>query len=633
MLTMMRNMLRSKAAGLLFVILIVAMAAWGMTDMFGGGLGSNLAGAGKRTLSSSSFDATVERILRNQSDDQGRSLTKGQALEQGLIDRVFQQEQFDLALRAYADKIGATATQAAVKEAISTNEVFHDTTGLFDPQRYAAILESNGFRPAGFEDSIEAGLTVERLQGMPIAALRVPKALARLRGAYTGEMRSASWITVSQANLPPIEEPTEEAVRTLYDTRQDAIREPERRAVSLLRLSPEDFTNPTTIADDDVRAFYEAYKLDRFSTPGTRTFIEFQFPDEATGRAALGRIAGGASPDAIQGLTGSSTRSGGRDIISNETLAAQIFDPSAQINSLFGPRQLDGNWAVLKLTDITPGETSPFEMVEDIIRTDLAREQAVTAFYQALPLLDDLIGTGAGLEEIAQEIGAPVLSFAPVDVAGRAKSGARFTPLLETSQLLQEVFNRPQGAVTPRLGDGEVVYMARIDSIIEERMPDFEEVREALTFAAKQQAENEQLQRVGAEIETRLNSGETTLADEAIRYQTRVDTMPRPLTRQNFRANLPPSLINGLFEARREGEVQSAPGLPGSTIVMQVDVIDRPAPETLDLLADAMGVDVQGQLAEDLFQAYFLEIQSEIDLEINAGAFEAYKRTIDTAQQ
>ena len=75
MLTLLRNMLRSKLGLLVFALIIVAMAGWGMTDVFSGNLGNNLAVAGKRTLTDGQFDSVVERELRTMEDDNGRSLT------------------------------------------------------------------------------------------------------------------------------------------------------------------------------------------------------------------------------------------------------------------------------------------------------------------------------------------------------------------------------------------------------------------------------------------------------------------------------------------------------------------------------------------------------------------------------
>ena len=628
MLTMMRNMLRTKAAGLLFIILIVAMGAWGVTDVFGGSLGKNLIGAGDRTISDQQFDATVERILRNQTDDRGRSLTKEQALDGGLIDRIFQQEQIDLALRAYGDKVGVTATQKAVEDALTSNTMFHDTTGVFDPNQYRALLSNNGLRPSDYQDNIESTLTISRLQLLPISGLKIPNALARVEAAFNGELRSASWFALPKSALPAIADPTDEDLQALYTERQDALREPERRRISLIRLSPDDFMSRAEIADLDIQGFYDAYKAERYTGPDTRVFTEFQFSSEEAARAALGRIAGGANSDTLDGLISVGERSGKAEAIINPRLSEQVFGPSAQTGGVYGPQPSGDQWTIVRLESVILGDATPLENVRESIFNELSREQAMGFYYDALPRFDDLIGTGAALEDIATDLGVPVLSFDAVDLQGLSASGARFTPLTEAPDLIAKVFDRPVGGTTERFGDDEVTWMGRVDAIVEQSTPEFEDVRELLEFAWRQTEETKLLQTTAGEVEQRINSGEQTLVEAATQYGRATETLPRPLSRVNFEANLPPALINGLFEAREEGDLLSAPGLPGEIIVMQVGTIDRPEPETLDLLAASTAASLQNQVADDLYQAFFAEVQKETELEINGAALDAYKRGI-----
>ncbi|MDJ0920842.1 MAG: SurA N-terminal domain-containing protein [Henriciella sp.] len=628
MLTLMRGLLRSKLGVGVFLLVIVAMAGWGITDVFGGGLGNNLAGAGNRTLSDTEFDGMVERGLRNATDSQGRSLTKEQALEQGLIDQIFQREQFDLSLRAYADSVGVSATRQMIQDEIANDAVFQDTTGVFDPQRYAALLRDNGFTSAMYEADVESILTIERLQGVPSAGLRVPSVLARLQAAYSGEMRNASWFAIPSSSLPDIGEPTEEDLQALYEEVQERLREPERRAVSLIKLSVDDFTALSDIEEEDVTAFYQAYRPERYTGPDSRVFTDFQFADEAAARDALGRIAGGASADDIAGLMSATERSGQKETIANQRLADQVFSPNALPGGIYGPQQVGETWSVVRLEEILEGDITPFETVRDDIRDELARDQAIDVFYDALPRFDDLIGTGAPLETIAQDLGTPLLSFQGVDRRGLSPQGSRYTPLLETPELLDQIFSRAEGRNTDRLGDQEITYLARVDEIIEERMPELDEVRDRLIFTWEQRKLNEALELASAEVQARIRSGETTLAQEAEGFEAELVSLERPLTRTNFQANLPPALINGLFEARNEGDLLTAPGLPGQIIVMQVTLIDRPESETLDVLAGATAAGLQAELERDLSTAFSMAIQGETELKINASAYEGYKRSI-----
>lgn len=632
MLTPLRNMLRSPAAGGIFVIVIIAMAAWGVTDIFAGGSGNNLVSAGERGVSDRSFDSTLERVLRTQTDDRGRSLTKEQAMQQGIVDGLFQDMSRETLLTAYADKQGISATTAAIADAIRTDPIFQDTTGVFDATRYTQLLDANGFREADYEQDLEAEMTLGRLHRVPIEGLKVPTALARLQAAYAGELRSASWFILQQSELPEIGDPTEEQLLELYEARKNALREPERRAISLIKLSPDDFLAESEITEDEVVVFYEAYKAERYTGPDTRTFTEFEFASEDVARAALGRIAGGAAPESIETAISTQEKTGRRELIANERLADQVFSGGAQLGSIHGPQPVGESYVVIRLESIIPGDATPLEDVREEIEAELARDLAIGLFYDALPQFDDLLGTGADLEGIAEGIGAPVLSFSPVASNGVTKDGRRYLPLVTAPGLMEMVYALAEGQKTERFGEDETTWLARVDAIVPERLPEFEEVREQLTETWKQQQQADQLQTVAAEIESAIASESSTLAAEAEKYATTVDSFPRSITRTNTDLQLPPPLINGLFNANEVGDTFSIPGLQNQVIIMQVTEIDRPAEETLDLLAINSALDIQNGIADDLFMAYLLGISENVELDTNPAAFDAYKRSLVTEQ-
>lgn len=625
-------MLRSPAAGGIFVLVIIAMAAWGVTDIFAGGNGSNLISAGDRGVSDRKLDTTLERILRNRTDDRGRALTKEEAMEQGILDQVFADLSRQTLLTSYADKQGISATTESIVDSIRTDPIFQDTTGVFDAIRYSQLLDANGFREADYESNIEADLTIDRLQRVPLQGLRVPNALARLQAAYAGELRSASWFVLQQSELPSVGEPTEEELQELYESRKELLREPERRGVSLIQLSPDDFVAQSVVTDDDVSAYYEAYKADRYTGPDSRSFTEFTFADEATARAALGRIAGGAAASAIETALSTELKNGRRDAISNERLADQVFSQGALVGSIHGPQPVDGQFAVIRLEAITPGVATPLENVRTEIEDELARELAVGLFYDALPQFDDLLGTGADLESIALGLGAPVLSFAPVDSNGFTKDGRRYLPLVTAPGLLQMIYAQSEGRNTERFGDDEVTWIARVDSIVPERLPEFDEVRDTLVEAWRQQKQSEQLQTVAAEIETAIADGSTTLAAEAAKYNAEVSALPRPIGRTSTETQLPRQIIDGIFGVNNEDETFSLQAGSSQTFILQVTEINRADDETLDILGQTSALEIQTGISEDLFRAYLMGIADDVELTTNAGAYDAYKRSLVTQQ-
>ena len=379
-------------------------------------------------------------------------------------------------------------------------------------------------------------------------------------------------------------------------------------------------------------AFYEAYKSERYTGPDTRAFTEFVFPSESVARGALGRIAGGAAADAIETALSTQERTGRRELIANDRLADQVFSPGAQEGSIHGPQPVGDQYVVIRLESITPGDATPLEDVREQIETELARDLAIGYFYDALPQFDDLLGTGADLEGIAEGIGTPVLSFAPVDANGVTKDGRRFLPLVTAPGLLQMIYAQAEGQNTERFGEDESTWLARVDSIVPERLPAFEEVRDTLIETWKQDQKANQLQAAAAEIETLIASGDSTLEKEAAKYSTTVESLPRPITRTNTDLQIPRPLIMGMFAANEEGDTFATAGLQNQMIIMQVTSIDRPAEQTLDILAQSSALEIQNGIAEDLFAAYVLGIATDIELNTNGAAFEAYKRSLVTEQ-
>lgn len=632
MLTLIRQMLRSKAAGGLFVLLIVAMAAWGVTDVFSGGLGTNLVGAGDRTLSDRAFDNAVERELRSATDTRGRSLTKEQALKQGLIDQIFQREQFGLTIKAFADQEGLTATQAAIRAEIQNNPSFQDTTGLFDLVRYESLLRQNGYTSADFEAMLESSLTQDRLRRLTRTALTVPTPLAQVDAAFRAEQRDAEWFIIETDDLMDVGTPSEDDIVALYEEVKPNLQEPERRRISLLKMSTDDFKSSAGLTEDDLETFYEAYKADRYTGPDTRSFTAYQFITEQAARDALGRIAGGAEASALDELSNTMEQTGPRSVLQNERLQDLVYGPGSAVNGIYGPQLEGALWTVIRLEAIYPGDATPFGQVRDEIEEELSSEQATELFYAALPRLDDLIGTGASLEAIGLDLGLPVLSFDAVDATGFTVSGRLNGTLRENPELLVQLFDRAEGSVTERIGEDEATWMARIDEIVPSRLPDLDEVRSDLIEAWKiRRRTTLQDERTEALI-SRLENGETTLQEEAERIGATVQSLSRPRSRTNIEAELPPPLISRLFSAREVGAVQAVTSTTGATLILKVTLIDAVSPEALAPMARQIAPSLDEGLGEDLFQAFFLDVQSEIDVDINDKALDLYKRSIETTQ-
>lgn len=631
MLTLIRNMLRTKAAGLLFVLLIVAMGAWGVTDVFSGGLGSNFAAAGNTKLTEAQLDQEIERELRVATDDRGRAISKAQAVERGIVDQIYQRELFRTALMAYADKLGAVATDNAVLDVIRSDPSFQGDTGTFDPARFQQLLQANGFSVSMFESYLKRDMTISRLTGATQAGLQAPLAISSLQAAYNGELRSVSWFILPRSALPPVEDLTDEDLEEYYNEQKQALTQPQRRKVSLVQLTLDDFLNQADLTEEDLRAYYEAVKGRQFAGPDTRTWTEFVFTSEAAARQALGRIAGGAAAESVEGLASSAERTGERTSMSSAALAERVFGPAAQPGGIFGPVQTGNFYTIARLESVQPGEVQPFEAVRDQLVDQLSREQAIGLYYDSLTRLDNLIGTGANLEEIALEMGTPVLSFAAVDRSGVTELGLAPGVLRSDPEILTRTFELTEGGKTARFGQDETAYLLRVDEVVEAYTPDLDEIRDDLRTVMMAQKQNEALTTAANALKAELENGEKTLDEAAAEFGATVVAPEASFTRQTTDSqSIPRQFIAGAFSLREEGDVYIAPTQNRDEVaVVQLTSIDRASDAELRALAPISQQQIQAQLGSDLLDAFAADIQQSVDLKINGAAYEGYKARVN----
>ncbi|GGB59623.1 SurA N-terminal domain-containing protein [Henriciella pelagia] len=631
MLTLFRNMLRTKLAGLLFLLLIIAMGAWGVTDVFSGGIGSNLAVAGNTKLTEAQLDQEVERRLRTATDDRGRAISKAQAVEQGLIDQIYQQELFRTTMMAYADRLGAVATDNAVLNVIREDPSFASDTGTFDAVRFQQLLQANGFSVPLFETFLKRDMTISRLTGVSQTALRPPRPITALQASYNGELRKAAWFILPRSALPPAEDVTDEDLQTYYDQQKQAFAQPQRRSISLIQLKLDDFLNQANLTEEDLRAYYEAVKFQRYAGPDTRTWTEFMFNSEAEARQALGRIAGGANADSIAGLANSTQRRGPQSTMASAALAERVFGPSAQQGGIFGPVQTGNYYTVARLEAIEAGEVEPFEAVREDIFDALSREQAIGLYYDSLSLLDNLIGTGAGLEEIASEMGTPVLSFIAVDRTGVTELGLAPSVLRADPEILTRAFDLTEGAKTARFGQDETAYMLRVDSVTEARTPEFAEIRDDLRAMLQAQRNNELLGSSAQKVKSDIESGATTFEAAAAEFESEIISPDIAFTRRSSNSTVVPAqYVAAAFAMQAEGDVYIAPTQNRDEVaIVQLVSIDRASPDELDALSAISGQQIQQQLTNDLFEAFATEIQKDVQLEINQSSLESYKARVN----
>lgn len=623
MLTLLRNLLRSKIALVLIGLLILSLAVWGVTDIFRPSAGNNLVKIGTRTVSVQDVSREIDELIRQQRESGNTSITRERLADSGELEQFARSEIDRELIAAYLENTGMRASKAAAADAVRESPLFiNPITESFDTDSYEQFVDRQGLSDAqfssGLRDDISRGYIGRALQ----AGLDPTAGMNTLWTLFNSEQRRIAYfaITPEQLSEPP-EEPTEEELRAFYDENRDALLQPDRRALSAIILTPQDFITRVDVTEEELQNDYEA-QISRFSGPSTRTFEQLIFTTEAAARAALGPLLIGEELATVLG------QHGGRVVPAQSSLQSEIEDQefaqavfNAPLDIWDGPIENGGMFRLVRVTEDIQGEPTPFAEVRETIESELLLAKAERAFDRSFEEIDDAIGAGLSLEEMSSELGSPVFSFPPVDQFGRTENGQFVSTLAGLEGAMRLAFNLFPDETSNRRDDESAQYILHLDEVVEQRTPSFEEVREDLAVALRRQKLDEALQKLADDSSARISEGTAFITAEAEGLGVEV-TRPLSSVRRTDTESLPQTVLLQIFNTERD-KAFVAP-LQVGYVVGVVEAIEFPDPSVLPILEPAAEAEIRSALSNDMTNIFSQTAISSVDAQFNAAQLQAY---------
>ena len=621
----MLDSLRKHATGwvakLLFAILILSFAIWGIGDIFlgptGGGSLAEVAGS---EVSEREVTEEFERQWRQMQEQFGPQLDRKAAVSLGVLNQAVQTAVARRLVDAHARDLDLTVADATIAERIRQDPNFQSAGG-FDRGRFDLFLRSVGMSEqdyiAALRNDLVRGSLLDSLTG-PIA---VPTTLAKKLVEHRQEQRRGQALLV-RAEAIPVESPSEETLAAYMKENEQTYAAPEYRSLSLLTLRPEDLLGEIEIGEADLRAAYDA-RIASYRKPEQRRIEQLLAADEATMKRAAEMVASGQSFEATaQALKDAGVERSELGPLAKGDLPTELDEPvwvlteggvSAPLKSAFG-------WHLLRVSAIEPEETQPFEAVKEELQRELALERATNELPDLATRLDDEIAAGTGLDQAAAKLGLELLKLEKIDRTGHTAAKERLAADRLTGEVLTAAFTAAEGetSLLQQTQDGGY-YMFRVDAVVPARPRTLEEVRSDVEAAWKQA---EQRKRAHARAEE-LRGQETSPAALRDLAATQKDAQAIPIGPVTREATgelegLGPEAVAALFQTAAGQVAAKVVDVPdGTAVVATEEVLPAKVEPTL---VDATEAAVLASLRNELIAGYEAALRQRYPVSIDQDA-------------
>lgn len=615
----MLTALRSKSGGIIAKVFIALLAGsfavWGIEDMLRGGNSETLAKVGDREIGSYEFSEAFNRQLSVYSRRLGETITPDRARQLGIDRQILGDLMRDAALDSQAAALGITMPERAVAQRVADSPQFQGANGTFNAESFRNLLRQNGFSEQQFFATERAGMTRQVISQPLTTQAVVPRTLVELVWKHRTEQRDANYFEFTLTD--GVKQPTDADLKSLYDENPDLFREPERRSMAIVALTPDAIMSGIEVSEDELKRQYEATKK-QLAASETRTVLQIPFDNEADAIAAAQKIKDGTSFEDIakeQGKTEADISLGtvAKSAIPDPAVAEAAF--ALADGAVSDPVKSRFSTVLLKAKIVgTSGAKSLDEMRDELataVRAAKARDQLLDLHDK----FEDARASGSTLEEAAAEIGVKVANVGPVALNGTDKDG-KTVVVPGHANSLATAFETEIGLEISPLTDGDDGFTwLETRDIVATAVPAFNDIKDKVADTWTTREAASATRKKAEDLVAKLRSG-TPIADLAKTENTEVRTINGVRRNQN-NAAFNAADVAALFSVAEDGKSFSiANDGKSAKIIASTPVLGTGFnPDSEE--AKAIKQVLETNLSNDLYAEYVNALQEQIGVTIN----------------
>lgn len=592
---------------ILLGLLFIALAGFGAQSFSGGA--SQVGSVGDAEITAEDYFRALNNEINAQIAQTGQAVSFNQIRARGIDAQVLAGLTARAALNHEAGEMGISVGDSEVARQIAQVAAFQNTAGQFDRNSYEFVLQQQGSSPRDFEEDTREDVSRALLQAAVIGGLTPPNLFAETIAAYQSQTRDFTRLAVTERDLQdPIADPSEADLTAYYDEFPERFTRPEARRITYAWVIPSDIMDGVVIDEEALQALYND-RISEYVQPERRLLERLVFGSDEEVQAALDAIA--AEETDFDTLVEDRDLTL-EDVDLGEIAPDDLSDAAAAIifaddeSELLGPVPTPLGPALFRVNAVLEASEVPFEDARDDLSAELAQEGARREIDAMRDEVDDLLASGATLEELDADT---AMQLGTLDYTVSSEDGIAAYDNFRDAAVAVNDTDFPE---LLELSDGGL-FALRLDEIVPPALPPLAEITEEVTEAWHATALRDAVAERAAQLVGQMAQG-ATLDDLGDTAEERL------IRRQDILPDLPATTVAQVFQLDAAGDVVMIPGAQAAHII-RLDTINsgvRDAPDTSILLL-IMNQTIAQSMATDIFEAYGQALQADAGITTNQG--------------
>lgn len=610
----------SKMHNSLFTKIILTITALSFMSLFGVSGYINSANSNKPVIkvdnleiSQSEFNYMLQKELSKLKDMDSANPEEAEARKAEISAELAKIKLDDLLLENTMKKFKVDVTDSLVSQIIQISPQFLNN-GKFDREMYKWYMNKNNLTEKDLVAEIKRNIGRKILVETQVEGFKVPEVLQSQMQKVLGQRRTFKYIKLVAAEAKIDRKPSQEELNQYYEDFTEDFRVPEKRDVKVLSLPLETIEKSINVSDDEINTYYKEH-IEEYEQPEKRHVLQLAFEDEESAKKAEAEL---AAKDfmAVAAENGQSAEDTDFGDVAKSDLSDELADVvfSLAKGQISKPENINGGWQILKVTDIIPASSTPRAQANAQIKKTIQEERAYDGSYELMTSIEDKLGAGVSLADIAKEYNIEL-----VDVKNLAEDGSsdnkdkQLAEVLKNKDVIDAAFSYNAGEVSQTIEGDDGLIVVEVEKIHESHIQPENEVTAKITKLWQESEKVSITQELVDNINHDLEAGDT-LSEVAGRYNLPVmKTMP--ITRGETFADLNFNDMKTLFSAGKE-EAKVLQHGDDYLIAETNEVYDDSSAlsqEDKNFLKQALQAEMAQEMADALLHGYAKDYKVEVN--------------------
>lgn len=505
----------------------------------------------------------------------GDNLEVNDNMRSAILQGIVQKELVKAIMQKTAEDMDVSVSDDLVRKIIFSQAEFMDDQGRFDMQKLRRTLSASGWSEQRYINALRQDIEKQHLVQNPVENMNAPKFMVKYVAEIDNQKKVFNYININPKDIKTDRKITAEEIEQYYQDFAAQFVEPESRDVSFIVLSSKEIENSITPSEEEIREYYKE-NISQFVIPENRKVLQMVFDNKDKADAAYAKLKSGddfyktAKEEANQEKA--DTELGG---VSKDMLIADMADAVFDLKNgeYTSPIKSEMGWHIMKVTGITPVKETKLEVAKAQITDIIRKEKAYDAAYEISTQIEDKIGAGASLEDIARQHNVKINQVERLNEDGNFKNAApEFKKLITGNDFVDTAFSYNNGEISQVMEGDEGFVIARIDHIYDAHAKPLESVKAEIERMWTVSEQNAIAQELVNDVTHDVENGDD-IAEVASRFKLKLN-VTKPIERTESFAGLSKAQIADLFQ-ENIGQPQVIADGSEQLIIVPVEAINE----------------------------------------------------------